>query len=67
MLTALLTYFAYINFLGVAVSMVRSGRIDAHWGLYYVHIPFALWAIYRFSRTVADKPVIPSFRRVQNN
>lgn len=67
MLTALLTYFAYINFLGVAVSMVRNGRIDAHWGLYFVHIPFALWAIYRFSRTVADKPVIPSFRRVQNN
>ncbi len=63
MLTALLTYFAYINFLGVAVSMVRRGSIDSHWGLYFVHIPFALWAIYRFTRTVADKPLIPSFRR----
>ena len=63
MLMALLTYFAYINFLGVAVSMVRSGKIDAHWGLYYVHIPFALWAIYRFARTVADKPLLSSFKR----
>lgn len=67
MLTALLTYFAYINFLGVAVSMVRNGRIDSHWGLYYVHIPFAIWAIYRFSRTVADKPLIPSFKRIRRN
>jgi len=67
MLTALLTYFAYINFLGVAVSMVRNGRIDPHWGLYFVHITFAIWAIYRFTRTKSDKPLIPSFRRIRGN
>lgn len=67
MLTALLTYFAYINFLGVAVSMVRRGSIDSHWGLYFVHIPFALWAIYRFSRTVSDKSLLPSFRRARKS
>jgi lipopolysaccharide export system permease protein len=65
MLMALLTYFAYINFLGVAVSMARHGKIDAHWGLYFVHISFALLALYRFSRTVADKPPIPSIRRAR--
>ncbi len=58
MLVALLTYFAYVNFLGVAASMSRRGAIDPHWGLYYVHIAFALWAIYRFARKVSDKPLL---------
>ncbi len=62
MIFALLTYFAYINFLGVAVSMAKRGSIDPHWGLYFVHIAFALLAIYRFSRRVADKSLMDSFR-----
>ena len=63
MLLALLTYFAYVNVLGVSASMSRRGELDPHWGLYYVHIAFALWAIYRFMRTVADKPVLSPQRR----
>ncbi len=63
MLVALLTYFAYINFLGVAVSMIRRGSIDPHFGLYFVHITFAAWAVYRFSRKVSDKPMLPGMRR----
>ncbi len=63
MLLALLTYFAYINFLGVAVSMIRNGKLDPHLGLYFVHIAFALLAIYRFTRTTADKPLFNSLRR----
>lgn len=65
MLMALLTYFAYMNFLGIAISMARQGRLDPNWALYYVHIPFALWAIIRFSRTVADKPLFPALRRLR--
>lgn len=65
MLLALLSYFAYINFLGVAVSMVRRGVIDAHWGLYFVHIAFLLWAIYRFVEKVADKPLIPIMQKLR--
>ena len=59
MLLALLSYFAYLNFLGVAFSMARRGAIDPNWGLYFVHIAFALWAIYRFIEKAADKPLIP--------
>lgn len=63
MLTAIITYFAYINLLGAAVSMVRRGAIDAHWGLYFVHIAFALLAIYRFYRKTLDLPLLPGMRR----
>ncbi len=58
MLMALLTYFAYVNALGVAASMSRRGTLDPHLGLYYVHAVFAIWAIYRFTRKVADKPLL---------
>ena len=58
MLMALLTYFAYVNALGVAASMSRRGTLDPHFGLYYVHAAFAIWAIYRFMRKVADKPLL---------
>ncbi len=59
MLLALLSYFAYINLLGVAVSMARRDVIDPHWGLYFVHVIFALWAIYRFIEKSIDRPLIP--------
>jgi len=63
MLLALLTYFAYVNALGVAASMSRRGALDPQWGLYYVHVAFAVWAIYRFMRTVSDKPILSPQRR----
>lgn len=65
MLLALLVYFAYLNMLGVAVSMIRRGVLDPHWGLYIVHIIFAIWAIYRFTRTVLDKPLITAWHNAR--
>jgi lipopolysaccharide export system permease protein len=61
MLLALLAYFAYVNLLGVASSLARRGEISPHLGLYYVHIFFAILAIYRFSRKSANKPLLPGF------
>lgn len=66
MLFALLTYFAYINFLGFGITMIRQGVLNAHWGLYLIHIAFALIALYRFRRKVNDLPMLPGsgrFRR----
>ena len=56
MLIALLVYFAYLNLLGVMVSLIGRGSINPHWGLYIIHIVFALWAIIRYVRVVTDKP-----------
>lgn len=67
MLMALLTYFAYMNFLGIAISMARQGKLDPNWALYYVHIPFALLAIIRFYQTATDKPLIPALSRLRRS
>ncbi len=63
MLTALLTYFAYINALGFGVAMIRKGQLDAHWGLYMIHLAFAMIAAYRFQRKKQDMSLIPGVRR----
>lgn len=62
MLFALLTYFAYINFLGFGIAMIRKGALDAQWGLYLVHIVFIAIALYRFKRKMDGLPILPSVK-----
>lgn len=55
---AILVFFLYSNVLGVAAGMIRSARVPASLGLWWVHAGFLAAAFYGLRRRVLGRPLI---------
>jgi len=55
---AIFIYFIYSNLLGVAVTVLKKGKVSPEVGLWWVHILFALIACYLLVRRSANKPLL---------
>jgi lipopolysaccharide export system permease protein len=58
---AVLIYFVYSNLLGVGETLIKSARVPAVLGLWWVHIIFLLFALTLLWRRAGNLPLIPVF------
>ena len=59
LLSALLVYFAYSNFLGLGVALIRRGAVDPHLTLWAVHFVFLGFAVFLLHRRNRNQPLLP--------
>ncbi|MDA8364121.1 MAG: LPS export ABC transporter permease LptF [Gammaproteobacteria bacterium] len=57
--SAILVYFVYANLLAVGDALIKSGRVSAAVGLWWVHGIFAVLAVYLLWRRAANRPLVP--------
>ncbi|MDA8011729.1 MAG: LPS export ABC transporter permease LptF [Gammaproteobacteria bacterium] len=58
MLAALLVYFAYSNFLGFALALIRRGAANPHWTLWAVHLLFLVLALHFLRNRNRNLPLL---------
>ncbi len=56
---AIVVYFVYANLLAVGDSMIKSGKVSAAVGLWWVHGLFVVLAIYLLMRRARNKTLFP--------
>ncbi len=59
MFIAILVYFVYVNLLAVGDAFIKSGRVSAMVGLWWVHGIFVVLAIYLLARRAANRTLLP--------
>lgn len=60
--TAIFVYFLYANLLGFGHALLKQGRVDLVWGLWWVHALLAVITGYLFWRRSRNLPLLPSLR-----
>lgn len=55
---AVLVYFIYSNLMGIGITLLKKGRVPPEFGLWWVHIVFALIAFYLLARRAANRPLL---------
>jgi lipopolysaccharide export system permease protein len=66
MVLAFLVYLLYTNVLGYAVALVKKGEVETGIYIWWVHLLFALLAIYCLYRRNYNMPLLPGVFNVLN-
>lgn len=63
MILAFLIYLTYTNLLGYAVALVQKGKVESGTPIWFVHIMFAIFAVYCLYRRNKNMPIFPELAK----